>query len=49
VVIEEDGNTEEEFVEELLAMNEDLTRLNDEAKLLETIVRHNLLQLMGEQ
>jgi len=49
VVIEEDGKTEEEFVEELLAMNQDLSGLNREARKLEKIINHNVLKLTGEE
>lgn len=45
VVIEEDGKTEEEFVEELLAMDQELSSLNREARELEKIIHHNILQL----
>jgi hypothetical protein len=36
-VIEEDGKTEEKFVEELLAMNQDLSGLSREARKLENL------------
>lgn len=49
VVIEEDGKTEEEFVEELLAMNQDLNSLNMEARKIERIIHHNVLKLTGEE
>ena len=49
VVIEEDGKTEEEFVEELLFMNQELNSLNREARKLEKIIHHNILQITGEQ
>jgi type I restriction enzyme M protein len=45
VVIEEDGKTEDEFVEELLAMNQELNSLNREARKLEKIIHHNVLKL----
>lgn len=48
VVIEEDGRTEEEFIEEMLAMNDELNQLNVEARKLEKIINHNILQLTGE-
>jgi type I restriction enzyme M protein len=48
VVIEEDGKTEEEFIDGLLAMNNELTRLNDEARELEAVIAHNIRQLTGE-
>ena len=49
VVIEEDGKTEEEFAEELLAMNQELNSLNREARKLEKIIHHNVLNLTGEE
>ncbi|MFH1490622.1 MAG: class I SAM-dependent DNA methyltransferase [Pseudomonadota bacterium] len=49
VVIEEDGKTEEEFVEELLAMNQELNSLNKDARELEKIIHHNVLKLTGEE
>ncbi len=45
VVIEEDGKTEEEFIEELLANSEELLKLNNDARSLEAVIAHNLLQL----
>lgn len=48
VVIEEDGKTEEEFIEEMLAMDQELNDLNKEAKKLEKIIHHNVLELTGE-
>ncbi len=49
VVIEEDGKTEEEFVSELLAMNEELTLLNREALNLESVIFANVSQIAGDQ
>jgi type I restriction enzyme M protein len=49
VVIEEDGKTEEEFVAELLGMNEELTRLNEEARGLEAVIANNIVQIAGEE
>lgn len=48
VVIEEDGKTEEEFVADLLAMNDELNRLNDGARGLEKVIAHNVAQVAGE-
>lgn len=48
VVIEEDGKSEEEFVAELLAMNEELGRLNEEARVLEAVIGHNITQIADE-
>ncbi|MES1978800.1 MAG: class I SAM-dependent DNA methyltransferase [Pseudomonadota bacterium] len=49
VVIEEDGKTEEEFISGLLEMNEELTRLNAEAKALEKTISRNVVLLAGEE
>lgn len=49
VVIEEDGKTEEEFVAEILSLNEELQKLNSEARELEAIIDHNIRQLTGEE
>jgi len=48
VVIEEDGKTEEEFIEELLGLNEELEKLNVEARVLEDVIGKNLRALVGE-
>jgi len=48
VVIEEDGKTEEEFIADLLAMNDKLSALNDEAKTLESIIKLNTQRLVDE-
>ena len=48
VVIEEDGKTEEEFIDEMLAMNEELNKLNSEARELESVINHNIRQIAGE-
>jgi type I restriction enzyme M protein len=49
VVIEEDGKTEEEFTSGLLAMNDELTRLNAEARALEKVIAANVKMLAGEE
>jgi type I restriction enzyme M protein len=49
VVIEEDGKSEEEFIEELLAMNEELSSLNNAARELEMTIIHNILRVTGDQ
>jgi len=49
VVIEEDGKTEEEFVEELLTMNQELNSLNREARKLGKVIHYNILKLTGEE
>ncbi len=48
VVIEEDGKTEEEFLEEIVAMNDELNRLNQDSKELEDVINHNIRQLTGD-
>jgi type I restriction enzyme M protein len=48
VVIEEDGKTEEEFVEALLKMNDELSSLNEEAHSLECVISRNIQQISGE-
>ncbi len=49
VVIEEDGKTEEEFTSGLLAMNDELTRLNTEARALEKVIAANVKMLAGDE
>ncbi len=49
VVIEEDGKTEEEFIEEMLSMNDELERMNKEARELEEVIGHNIRQIAGEE
>jgi type I restriction enzyme M protein len=49
VVIEEDGKTEEEFVGELLGMNDELIRLNEDAHGLEGVIAHNVAQMAGDE
>jgi type I restriction enzyme M protein len=49
VVVEEDGKTEEEFIEELLAMNEELSKLNAEARKLEKVIEKNVRTMAGEE
>ena len=48
VVIEEDGKTEEEFLEEIVALNDELNRLNHDAKEIEDVINHNIRQLTGD-
>ena len=48
VVIEEDGKTEEEFIEEILEMNKELEQLNQEAHELEGIIAHNVRAIAGD-
>lgn len=48
VVIEEDGKTEEEFVEEMLSLNSELEKLNAEARELESVIAKNIKAIAGE-
>lgn len=48
VVIEEDGKTEEEFIEEILQLNEQYSILNKESKNLDSLIHQNVLTLTGE-
>ncbi|MDD2722058.1 MAG: class I SAM-dependent DNA methyltransferase [Gallionella sp.] len=48
VVIEEDGKTEEEFIAELLAMNDELAHLNETARVLDKIIGNNIRQIAGD-
>lgn len=48
VVIEEDGKTEEEFIESIIVLNQELETLNSEARKLETIIGANIKQLAGD-
>ena len=48
VVIEEDGKTEEEFIEDILSLNAELLELNKQTGTLESIIAHNVKQLTGE-
>lgn len=48
VVIEEDGKTEEEFIESIIVLNQGLEALNAEAHQLEAIIGTNIKQLAGD-
>ena len=48
VVIEEDGKTEEEFIEDILSLNAELLELNKQAGTLESVIAHNVKQLTGD-
>ncbi|MBS0299697.1 MAG: N-6 DNA methylase [Proteobacteria bacterium] len=48
VVIEEDGKTEEEFIAELLAMNDELLALNKQVSKLESVITHNISAIAGD-
>ena len=49
VVIEEDGKTEEEFIEGLAEMQATLEALDAEATELSSVIRHNVKQLIGDE
>ncbi|MFA5242807.1 MAG: N-6 DNA methylase [Sulfuricella sp.] len=48
VLIEEDGKTEEEFIGDLLSMNDELFSLNSAARGLESVIGHNIAQIAGD-
>lgn len=48
VVIEDDGMTKEEFKDTMLSLNDELSRLNEEAKHYEELIANNLKGLLGE-
>ena len=48
VVIEDDGMTKEEFKETMLSLNDELSKLNEEAKQLEEQIALNIKGLLGE-
>ncbi|MES0491565.1 MAG: N-6 DNA methylase, partial [Leptospirales bacterium] len=48
VVIEEDGKTEEEFINEMVDLNDELEELNKEARSLEKIIGKNIRQIAGD-
>jgi type I restriction enzyme M protein len=47
-MIEEDGRTEEEFIEELIDTQQGLDSLNREAQTLQDVIAHNLKQISGD-
>jgi type I restriction enzyme M protein len=48
VVIEEDGKTEEEFIETVASLKDDLESLNSQAEEIQQIIGHNIGQLIGD-
>ena len=48
VVIEEDGKIEEEFIEEILSLNDELVLLNTDARELEEIIGKNIRLIAGD-
>ncbi len=49
VVIEEDGRTEEEFIEAILGFNNQLLNFSSDAKKLEKVIACNITSLTGEE
>ncbi|HPH04005.1 MAG TPA: class I SAM-dependent DNA methyltransferase [Spirochaetota bacterium] len=49
VVIEEDGKTEEEFIAEIVGLNDELATLNAEARKLESVIAKNIAAIAGEE
>ena len=49
VVIEDDGRTEEEFIDEMLEIQSELERLSKDARELEKVIGHNFKQITGEE
>lgn len=49
VVIEEDGKTEEEFIDEIVALHDELEALNVEARRFEKAISMNIGQITGEK
>jgi type I restriction enzyme M protein len=48
VVIEEDGKTEEEFVADVLFLQDELTSLSDTRSTLESVIAKNMKELVGD-
>ena len=48
VVIEEDGKTEEEFIDEMSRMNDDLVELNNAAADLSSLIARNMEQVIDK-
>lgn len=48
VVIEEDGKTEEEFIQGIVTINDELLVLSSAAQALEKVINHNIKSLIGE-
>jgi len=48
VVIEEDGKTEEEFIAEIVGLNDELEALNKEARKLESVIAKNIAAIAGD-
>ncbi|NJK93456.1 MAG: N-6 DNA methylase, partial [Blastochloris sp.] len=48
VVIEEDGKTEEEFIEEALSLNKEVESLTKQAQQLQNVISTNVSALAGD-
>ena len=48
VVIEEDGKTEEEFIEEILSLNNEIESLSNDVRQLDRVISANVKLLAGE-
>jgi type I restriction enzyme M protein len=48
VVIEEDGKTEQEFIDEMLTIHNELDMLNKDSDTLENVIAKNLKQMAGD-
>lgn len=48
VVIEEDGKTEQEFIDEMLSIHNELDMLNKDSDTLENVIAKNLKQMAGD-
>ncbi len=48
VMIEEDGKTEEEFIAELIEMNDELLSLSEKSNILNEVIQRNLRSMVGE-
>ena len=48
MVIEEDGKTEEEFIEEILSLNNEIESLSNDVRQLDRVISANVKLLAGE-
>ena len=48
VVIEKDGKTEEEFIDEIVDLEDQLRSMNEEARQLEQTISSNIFAIVGE-
>lgn len=49
VVIEEDGKTEEEFIDTILTFNSELVCLSSDVKKIENVISNNIATLVGAE